>query len=277
MANRPEEEKTDEPETMTLARIEKRCSALLFLLLLLAVSAGLSPQAVAHSGGRVYPIPELTDEMLEQIQFDDGSVDEWFELIGEPAMTLLDFQTHSNFISPDPSDLDFRIWLAWHDDPDRFYVAFVGADDLYQNDHDYGAFGVRQFIDTHDSITLTIDGDHSGGPGITATSGSPPGELNQQLLVGYGQTQRYDAIARTVSGPTLYSIIDFFSTGALSWKLFPPYGDAGGGVFGEGPTISVIEFYVTPLDQWEAWDDIEGSVFSDLTGRTGSRLCDPGA
>ena len=76
---------------MTLARIEKRCSAALFLLLLLAVSVGLDSQAGAHSGGRVYPIVELTDEMLEQIQLDDGTVDEWFELIGEPTMTLLDF------------------------------------------------------------------------------------------------------------------------------------------------------------------------------------------
>ena len=152
---------------MTFARIKKRCSAPLFLLLLLAVSAGLSPQAVAHSGGRVYPIPELTDEMLEQIQLDDGTVDEWFELIGEPAMTLLDFQTHSNFLPPDPSNLDFRIWLAWHDDPDRLYLAFVASDDLYKNDHDYDApYGGRRFIFVHDHITLAIDGDHSGGAGV---------------------------------------------------------------------------------------------------------------
>ena len=37
------------------------------LLLALAVSAG------AHSGDRVFPIPELTDEMLAQIYLDDGS------------------------------------------------------------------------------------------------------------------------------------------------------------------------------------------------------------
>ena len=32
---------------------------------------------------------------------------------------------------------------------------------------------------------------------------------------------------------------------------------------GENPTISVIELYVTPFDRW-AFDDIEGSVVSDL-------------
>ena len=47
-------------------------------------------------------------------------------------------------------------------------------------------------------------------------------------------------------------------------RLFPPYGDAGGGVFGEAPTISVIELYVTPYDRWGAWDEIEETEFSDL-------------
>ena len=74
----------------------------------MAISAG------AHSGGRLYPIPELTDAMLQRIQLDDGSADEWFDLAGEPTMSLVDFRLHENI--PDPSDLDFRIWLAWHDD-----------------------------------------------------------------------------------------------------------------------------------------------------------------
>ena len=243
---------------MTLARIEKRCSASLFLLLLLAVSVGLDSQAGAHSGGRVYPIVELTDEMLEQIQLDDGTVDEWFELIGEPTMTLLDFQTHSNFRPPDPSDLDFRIWLAWHDDPDRLYVAFVASDDVYKNDHGHNAISfLQRGIDNHDSITLAIDGDHSGGPGFSSTSSQ------EELMQAYGQTQRYEAIARTVSGP-LISNGSYEGTGVFSWKLFPPYGDAGGGVFGEAPVISVIELYVTPFDRWGAWDEIEETEFSDL-------------
>ena len=241
---------------MTSARNKERFWGALCLLLLLAVSAGLSPQAGAHSGGRVYPIVELTDEMLEQIQLDDGTVDEWFELIGEPAMTLLDFQTHSNFIPPDPSNLDFRIWLAWHDDPDRLYVAFVASDDLYKNDHDYDAFGVRSSIDSHDSITLAIDGDHSGGAGYTSTS------TREEVLEAVGQTQRYEAIARTISGPLIRNEIQW--TGVFSWRLFPPYGDAGGGVFGEAPTISVIELYITPYDRWGALDEIEETEFSDL-------------
>ena len=34
-------------------------------------------------------------------------------------------------------------------------------------------------------------------------------------------------------------------------------------MFGENPTISVIELYVTPFDRW-AYDDVGGSVASDL-------------
>ena len=37
----------------------------------------------------------------------------------------------------DPADLDFRIWLAWHNEPARLYAAFVAADDSYWNTHIY--------------------------------------------------------------------------------------------------------------------------------------------
>ena len=94
--------------------------------------------AEAHSGNRLYPFYELTDEMLEKIDLHDGFIDEWYE-IGEPNMTLLDFKTNRNFIAPDPSNLDFRIWLAWHDRLNRIYAAFVVSDDEYKNDHDWSA------------------------------------------------------------------------------------------------------------------------------------------
>ena len=142
-------------------------SLLFCLFLSLAITAGLSVQAGAHSGDRVYPIPELTDEMIAQIRLDDGSVDEWYDLVGEPTLTLLDFHFPYNNRLPDPSNLDFRIWLGWHDDPDRLYVAFVGSDDLYRNNHDYDSDDYHQssIIFSQDSIVLAIDGDHSGGGG----------------------------------------------------------------------------------------------------------------
>ena len=221
------------------------------LLLSLAMSAG------AHVGDRVYPIAYLSDEMLERIDLEDGSVDEWYELVGEPTMTLLDFADNWGQREPDPSDLDFRIWLAWHDDPARFYVAFVASDDVYKNTHDYSA---QDGILWNDGILLAIDGDHSGGAGCF------PDCSEEDLLEIRGQTQYYEAIARTASGPILDDIGTRYRAGTFPWTVLPPYGDGGGGAFGENPTISAIELYVTPFDFWGGtWDNPEDKVVSDLT------------
>ena len=108
------------------------------LLLSLAVTAG------AHVGDRVYPVAYLSDEMLEKIDLKDGLVDEWQELIGEPSMTLLDFTESLGMRELDPSNLDFRIWLAWHDDPPRFYLAFLASDDVYLNRATFKRCGKRE-------------------------------------------------------------------------------------------------------------------------------------
>ena len=238
---------------MTDMRIEKQCCHGLVLVLWLAVSAG------AHIGDRVYPVSYLSDEMLEQIDLKDGSVDDWQELIGEPSMTLLDFRSLGDLVELDPSNLDFRIWLAWHDDPARFYVAFVASDDIYKNDHDYHVSdtSVRDSMDLNDSISLVIDGDHGGGPGCGNVC------LEEEGAEIRNRSQKYDAIARTPDGPNLDDPWTRHATGELAWTVLPPYGDSGGGVFGENPAISVIELYVTPFDRW-AYDDVEGSVASGL-------------
>ena len=221
------------------------------LLLSLAMSAG------AHVGDRVYPIAYLSDEMLQKIDLKDGLVDEWYELVGEPSMTLLDFADQWGQRAPDPFDLDFRIWLAWHDDPPRFYVAFVASDDVYKNTHDYSA---QDGILWSDGILVAIDGDHSGGAGCS------PDCSEEDLLEIRGQTQYYEAISRTVSGPILDDIGTRYRTGTFPWTVLPPYGDGGGGVAGEAPVISVIELYITPFDLWGGtWDNPEDKVVSDLT------------
>ncbi len=224
------------------------------LLLCFAMSAG------AHVGDRVYPIAYLSDQMLERIDLEDGSVDEWYELIGEPTMTLLDFTEEWEDSAPDPADLDFRIWLAWHDEPARLYVAFVASDDVYKNTHDYSvdwSTSVRHRLYTHDSIMLAVDGDHSGGAGCSSCS-------EEEWLEISGHTQRYGAIART-NGPTLDDSSTRFYTGSFAWTALPPYGEGGGRVAGEAPFISVIELYVTPFNQkGGAWDSVEGIVISGL-------------
>ena len=183
-------------------RIKKLCYPTLGLLLWLALQAG------AHVGDRLYPIPYLSDEMLAEIQLDDGQIQEWYDLLGEPTLNLLDFTEEFQNSPLDPSDLDFRIWLAWHDEPARLYVAFVASDDVYKNTHDYDSSNVnRQYVHMNDSITLAIDGDHSGGAG---NSNSDPME---RWIEVHGQTQFYAAISHTASGPTLSDLMYRVQTG----------------------------------------------------------------
>ena len=127
-------------------------------LLLLSASAG------AHSGGPVYPVPYLTDGMVADIRLADGSVDEWYDLVGEPTMTPLGFEDGSWGPGPDPADLDFGIWLAWHDDPARLYLAIAVSDDLYKNTFVPGyPDELDNWMLFQDNIILGIDADHSGG------------------------------------------------------------------------------------------------------------------
>ena len=211
--------------------------------------------ASAHSGERLYPIYELTDEMLEMIDLHDGLIDEWQEM-GEPSMTLLDFKTVNNFIPADLANLDFRIWLAWHDELNRIYAAFVITDDEYKNTHDWEGNGLHRWIFNNDSVTLMLDADHSGGEG---TRNETP--IREYATI-FGETQRYDAIAETQNGPTIQARLP-----EEFWPIFTTYVeggevDAGGGTYGENPVLSVIEFYVTPQDGWE--ENKAATPFSEL-------------
>ena len=47
------------------------------------------------------------------------------------------------------------------------------------------------------------------------------------------------------------------------WYLRPPYAEGGGTHFGEQPTVSITEFYITPFDLF-VWDDPALSRVSDL-------------
>ena len=71
---------------------------------------------------RIYPIVQLTDRDVAEIDVTDGSVEDWENIVGEPTLTPLDFaETYGG--SYDPSDMDFRIWLGWHDATDRIFFA----------------------------------------------------------------------------------------------------------------------------------------------------------
>ena len=233
-----------------------------------ALWAGLSARAEAHVGSRVFPFAYLADEMLEQIQLDDGSVAEWFDLVGEPTMTLLDFMDEVEESTYDPADLDFRIWLAWHDEPARLYAAFVAADDSYVNTHTYDVDSWSKSSEDNmlsgwdsgnDGIALGVDGDHSGGPALEGVV------TTERLVKASGETQQYTAISRTPVGPTLDNRKSREWSKVFSWMTLPPYAEAGGSVAGERPVIWTIELYVTPFDHREDLTSPEGSVVSGLS------------
>ena len=88
----------------------------------------------AHIGDEIYPFYELLDEDLHRIDLTDGSVEDWVEVVGEPSLTASDF--FWLFGSYDLSELDFRIWLAWHQGSGTLWVAMERFDDLYLNNYD---------------------------------------------------------------------------------------------------------------------------------------------
>ena len=206
---------------------------------------GWTINAEAHQGDRIFPIYEITDDMLQLIDLKDGRIDEWEELF-EPSLTTLDFTASSDrVIAPfDPSDIDFRIWLGWNGTHSRVYVAIQAADDSYM---------VRvKFPQVEDYLSLNVDGDHSGG--------------RYQFFSGpryrdsFGHAQRYIA-------PSLWdldrSVGLLHDPEGLEWVNYPPYIDGGVGAVGENPVFWNVEFYVTPFDAL-IWNDQERSVVSEL-------------
>lgn len=201
--------------------------------------------AQAHVGDRLYSIFELTDEDLAQINLHDGSADDWRRVIGVPSLTTHDFALNPYFtLDYDPEDLDFKIWLGWHQATSRIYVAMESSDDIYFNEY-VENIGSSPFVTNwgmlnNDSMHFMVDGDHSGG--------GYEREINDFASIAewkqahYAQAQGYGAIAVT-SGSRHIDLLPF-----LGWFARPPYADGDGGIWGTEPTHSVIEFYVTAFD-----------------------------
>ena len=222
------------------------------LTLTLAPLLGLASQAHAHVGDEIYPFYELLDEDLEHIDLTDGSVEDWLEVVGEPSLTALDFVWGDHRY--DPWEVDFRIWLAWHQGSSTLWIAMDRVDDFYFNRYD----GNRPWMAVWDSsIALLVDGDHTGGPysyllGPMCQTCTP-----EQILEDNRQAQHWVAIAETPNGEHL------FHAGAGEWVAREPYAAAGGGVIGESPVTTVTELKVTPFDDL-IYNDEEESRASEL-------------
>ena len=206
---------------------------------------------------RLYPFAELTDEMRDRIDLKDGSVEDWLEVLGEPTFTPLDFVTFPPD-SYDPSSLDFRIWVAWHDAGNHLFVAAESADDFHVSiDREGWESNPLPFIDA--SVWFYVDGDRSGG--VIFDDDRSLETHNNDMI----QAQWYCAFGRTY---THHSNVTLVNVHDAPWVQNVPFADGGGEIIDSQPILTVVEFYVTPFDLM-VWDDPEQSVVSDLfSGKT---------
>ena len=213
-----------------------------------------------------YPFYELLDEELDRIDLTDGSVDDWYEVVGEPSLTAPDFVWGTEYepAEYDPSSLDFRIWLAWHQGSGTIWIAMERVDDLYVNNFEgvddlYVNLGDATYLSSWDSvINLAVDGDHSGGRYRYVNWAWCRDCPREELLENQRQAQSWLAIGEAPDGQHVH----FYGV-ANKWVAREPYAAGGGGVLGETPALSVTEFWVTPFDDL-IYDDEDASVASEL-------------
>ena len=216
--------------------------------------AGFFSVADAQEPDRLFPILQLTDRDVAEIDVTDGSVGDWEYIAGEPTLTPLDFAI-TTFGSYDPADMDFRIWLGWHDATDRIYFAMERVDDVYVNEFDREDERMR-IMSFHDSsVFFAVDGDHSGGEFF-------PPDSSLENMLPY-EAQKYQALGEVFDEGLQVLLFPRSYHVSPDWFNRPPFAHGGGAVFGESPIFSVTEFYVTPYDLF-AWTDPGDSDLSDL-------------
>ena len=221
--------------------------------------AGFLSVADAQPPDRVYPVVELTDRDVAEIDVTDGSVEDWENIAGEPTLTPLDFA--QTFVgSYDPSDMDFRIWLGWHEATDRLFFAMERVDDVYVNHFEREDDELLRIVIHHDSsVEFAVDGDHSGGAQVSE-------ESSEDWLQDIRQAQVFHALGEVFDGGSQLGIFPHSIHMGAAWFSQPPFAHGGGAVFGGSPIIfSVTEFYVTPFDRFVSTGP-EDSDVSDLFG-----------
>ena len=220
----------------------------------------------AQWSDRLYPFRELTDEMRARIDLRDGTVEDWSEVLGEPALTPLDFATRPSDPEYDPSSFDFRIWLAWHGAGNHLFVAAEIVDDIHvgmwpEDPPDWAPDDrPPHWVPAEGTVHFFVDGDRSGGTVF---------ETEDDLIVwdtAMGQAQAYWAIVESNENGSNV----FLSLVGLDypWVYQVPYADGSGSVLDSQPVFYVVEFYVTAFDRL-ILDSPEKSLVSDLyAGKT---------
>ena len=234
----------------------------LFSLPALLLLLGLAPSTHAHIGDEIYPFYELLDEDLHRIDLTDGSIEDWYDVLGEPSLTAADF--YYPYSSYDPASCDFRFWVAWHRRSGTLWVAMERFDDIYLNNYagEILEAGLPKmfrptmlFWDSY--FSFMVDGDHSGGRYLFALNSCEECTVEEAKIMNNRQAQHWTAIAEAAAGRQ----VDY--DGASEWAVREPYAAAGGGVFGATPATSVTEMMVTPFDDL-IYDDEAASAASEL-------------
>lgn len=199
----------------------------------LVVGLALANASDAHVGLRVFPIYELPTADLPDLH--DGSLEDWVEVLPDAALNHFDFQAStSSWEGPDPGDLAWRVFLAWHDASQRLLVAVERLDDVLVEG------------DWYEFFSFMVDGDHSGGQYVWYSE--PGRELTDaEIRRNYAQAQWYDSGMSPREGRVLYG-----GGTASSWAYDPPWTEAGNATLSVSPHHYVVEFAVTP------WDELSG-------------------
>ena len=101
-----------------------------------------------------------------------------------------------------------------------------------------------------------VDGDHSGG---RYNFQNEDGLTDEQKKLDFNRTaQKYNATYTVPDGRHMAY------PGGAAWVNVLPYADAGGAAVGAGPTVAVLEMFVTPFDDL-IWNDEAASTASNIT------------
>ncbi len=223
-----------------------------FCLMLAFVLAG---SAHAHIGEKVFLIFEIPDADLGDIDLFDVDISDWEDVVGPASLTPDDFfadPTVGDGAQYNPADMDYRLWLGWNETNNRLYLAAERTDDVYIDE--YGG-GAPATVWQYDSVEFMVDGDHSGGQYNFNNSETMTDE--EKARNQNSQAQKWNAIFGAPDG----RILGY--PGRAEWLNSVPLSDGGGGSVGGGPTVSILEIYVTPYDDI-IFADQEGSRATDL-------------
>ena len=229
-------------------------------LLTLAPLLGLTSITDAHTGDQAYLFYELLDEDLHRIDLADGSIEDWYDLLGEPSLVTSDFWRGSESWPSDPTTLDVRVWLAWHGNSSTIWVAVEAFDDRY-----VGALGDERELANYcwawdACMEFYVDGDHSGGRYLKFPDGD---HTEEELdLLNFLQAQKYWMPIDPAGG----QFVRF--RGGGEWPTKDPYAAGGGGVIGRTPATWVFEMKVTPFDALVYSDESSSKASELYAGKT---------